>query len=215
MIDKIRLSNYLDSLIQEAEDAKQSCLRVAMEQGNPEIKAGARDLAVQEERVMHTLRDVKNWLLSQPEKPRTPEPGYVAEGTVYDLIPAFISELEHYAPEACEQVLSDYDDVVALMVDGDGLESSEDPDMPEILYELCGKLADALNEISPSFCYFGTDEGCGQYWGWWPNEEEIRDAIHDEEMLGLSFLPQHIYYVNDHGNATMFVVELKEVWSLV
>lgn len=84
-------------------------------------------------------------------------------------------------------------------------------------------LQDALQEYAPPFCYFGAHEGDGADFGFWPSHDAIRDAIHDDEILEVCDhrnarrrdMPQYVYHINDHGNATLYRIELVEEWSIV
>lgn len=84
-------------------------------------------------------------------------------------------------------------------------------------------LMDALNEHAPPYCYFGAHEGDGADFGYWLSDDAIRDAIQDGEILPVSDdrnakyrqVPEYILHTNDHGNQTLYRLDLTEVWAVV
>ena len=78
-------------------------------------------------------------------------------------------------------------------------------------------LSDALNEYAPVGCYFGTHPGDGSDFGFWPCED-LHDALMNQDVLHVGpkdTRPEYIMETNDHGNVTMYRVELVEEWSCV
>ena len=144
--------------------------------------------------------------------------GTVSHGTMRseDLIPCFRS------------VLSDLDrntnEYTVLLLDAMML-TDYDSDEAQYIWE---ELADALNELAPSHCYFGAHEGDGSDYGFWPDWDSIRDDIHDGELLcvddrGNSDTIPDDYngewvHSNDHGNVTLYVRKNgqdTEIWAIV
>ena len=80
-------------------------------------------------------------------------------------------------------------------------------------------LSDALNEYAPVLCYFGAHPGDGSDFGFWPCEDleaALMSSMDDIMPMGpMEDLPDYIMKTNDHGNVTMYRVELVEEWSCV
>ncbi|GEA16725.1 hypothetical protein E308F_29710 [Moorella sp. E308F] len=96
--------------------------------------------------------------------------GSVISGTLRseDLIPRFLDLLEHYWPEQANNLLRLYN----LPKDWD-LEIIKDfiEERPEDVDWLLETLFDALDEIAPKGCYFGSHPGDGSDFGFWECEE--------------------------------------------
>lgn len=101
---------------------------------------------------------------------------------------------------------------------------AEDVDQEQQDYCL-DALFDALNDLAPSYCYFGSQEGDGADYGFWISWERIEEDIADGVILKVPAgsenndpLPEDVEYfleVNDHGNAILFTRTGEEVWSCV
>ena len=133
--------------------------------------------------------------------------GSISHGTLRneDLLEAFAYEL------AC---LADIDDKQAAELVRDA-RAVTDFDS-EQASELVEALLDALNELAPAFCYFGTHEGDGSDFGFWPIMEAIEelpkvsDPSEVENMLG-----EECAFVNDHGNVTVYGADGSVILDLV
>ena len=88
-------------------------------------------------------------------------------------------------------------------------------------YMLDELLPDALQEYCPPFVYFGTLEGDGADFGFWPDMESLdyernywgeETAEWNEEHLVNHDLLVHI---SDHGNVTVMDMERNVLWSVV
>jgi len=82
------------------------------------------------------------------------------------------------------------------------------------------ELIDDLNNACPPFVYFGTLEGDGADFGFWPDMDSLNEAMqygdvtfHDDERI----LDEHdaIVQVSDHGNVTVMDMERNVLWSVV
>jgi len=92
-----------------------------------------------------------------------------------------------------------------------------DPDSEEALY-IVDELADALQEFAPDYVYFGSLEGDGACFGFWPDIDGAReDGCVYGDLANAPAIGQTIIVVNDHGNATCYVPEItwREIWSVV
>ena len=134
--------------------------------------------------------------------------GSVSTGTLRpeDLLPVFAATLDSFKTVAHQFTLE------ATMV----LESNQEG-YPDLLLD---HLTEALQELCPPFVYFGTLEGDGADFGFWPD----MDAI-DEIRLGQSpsdFQAGHIYrlddcilHINSNGDPTVMDLDRHVIWSTV
>lgn len=81
-----------------------------------------------------------------------------------DLIPTFASFLEDNAKDLYDSIFSDNEYKAIL--------DNEDYDNETADYLLNEDLFDALNEIAPDGCYFGSNEGNGSDYGFWAFEDD-------------------------------------------
>ena len=149
---------------------------------------------------------------------KTAQIGTISEGTLRteDLINTFMDFLEEHKHHHVEEMQVILDTI-----------SREEEDMSLFLNE---DIWDAMNDLAPSYCFFGPHEGDGACFGFWPDWELINDSIHDKDLLKVSDLseidkvgdsiPSTVLLVNDHGNATLYDVvdangNVKEIWSCV
>jgi len=99
----------------------------------------------------------------------TPFPlGSISSGTLrmQDLVSAFAAAL-------------DADCDLAIRVKAFDPKSASDAEA----YWLLEELENALDEIAPPFCYFGTAEGDGADFGFWPEYDLIREALAGGDLL--------------------------------
>lgn len=134
--------------------------------------------------------------------------GTISHGTLRaeDLIDSFLDELNRLASAKADSILADYEDYEAACEDEDHDFWTNDAD------EMVNALQDALNEYAPPFCYFGATEGDGSDFGFWPSLDNIDE---DGDVVKVESVPSYILQVNDHGNATLYEVSVKEVWSII
>lgn len=149
--------------------------------------------------------------------------GTLIHGTLReaDLLTAFADELEHQlhgrdAPGNCGQDNQHYVDQVdeaRECLDDDG-EVTEDKQ--EAAAELVNDLMDSLNDFAPEYTHFGAHEGDGADFGCWPSWYSLKeDARCGSGVLVVDGVPSYLQDVNDHGNVTLYRVEVTEVWSIV
>ena len=118
---------------------------------------------------------------------RKPSIGTISEGTLRteDLLQAFADELEAINPSD-----STLGEARAFMDDGI---TDERP-------EMVNDLQDALNEYAPPFCYFGTLEGDGADFGFWPDHEAIQELIDNSIEESVSVDADHAIQSSEHVN---------------
>lgn len=139
--------------------------------------------------------------------------GSISHGTlrIVDLLPAFADELEWQLrrngnwfslPENQEharrinELYGEYQDSYAE--DGETL---KDEEQAECLLE---SLSDALNELAPPYCYFGSHEGDGSDFGFWPSFDAINELPCVKDSDQAKELGEDCRMVNDHGNVTVY-----------
>ena len=89
----------------------------------------------------------------------------------------------------------------------------------ELAQDTIDALADYLQEYAPPYCYFGSTEGDGSDFGFWPSMESVNDAVQDGELVRVNdpskVTPEgECVFVNDHGNVTLYV-NGEVVWDIV
>jgi hypothetical protein len=151
--------------------------------------------------------------------------GSISTGTLRpeDLIPAFtytMGELTHnpisntskYPNEAMAKL---WDEAIHLI--GTDQWWTLDPEDSGV-NGLLNDLTDALNELCPPFVYFGTLEGDGADFGFWPDIETIQEIVNIAECdasQGISCPDDGvIVQVSDHGNVTVMDMERNVIWSV-
>lgn len=159
--------------------------------------------------------------------------GTISHGTLRneDLISAFESELQYLDSSESSPLAA----IIARYRDGSGDAMPSEDDNPvaweewyetESASEYINDLADALNDMAPVFCYFGSLEGDGSDFGFWPMDiKEVKDdedvtVTNDLGKVGQVATP-YVLVINDHGNCTLYHIDpddntnLAEVWSIV
>jgi len=139
--------------------------------------------------------------------------GSVSSGTLRpeDLIAAFAAALDDLEPRsAVAAEAQEYDPETA------------DPDVGNLLLE---ELFEALDDLAPSYCYFGAHDCDGADFGFWPCIDAIDEAIASGELRKIADLAEipatydgEALLVSDHRNMTLYSVKggvASEVWSTV
>ena len=152
--------------------------------------------------------------------------GTVSEGTLRtdDLVDAFESTLRMYAPEALAQIEAEHGDA-GFSADGE----IEDKDAADAYLSA---LTEALEMLAPSYAYFGTTDGDGACFGFWPDivsaetdaryqDGILKIAAGDQRPTDVCCTPRqqgganhgsgcplasirYILEVTDHGNASLY-----------
>ena len=144
---------------------------------------------------------------------KTAEFGTIIHGTLKsgDLIEAFAAELKG---------LDDEYECVELLKDCEAFQNLPDAEYcEEKAGYLVNDLMDALDQAAPDFCYFGASEGDGSDFGFWMNNDALREGIHDGSVVLREdssrvnlFMPDYVYHISDHGNPTLYKIELTMIW---
>jgi hypothetical protein len=131
----------------------------------------------------------------------TPTIGTISHGTLRteDLLAAFANELRMIEPNAS---LVAEADAVALLHSFGWLDIM----IGQGAGELVDDLIEALNALAPAYCYFGTTEGDGSDFGFWPDMEAIDELprVADPADVPAGGTGEDVVYVNDHGNVTVY-----------
>ena len=147
--------------------------------------------------------------------------GSISSGTLrnQDLIPAMLNTLDTlvdkdtlestYKKLGCLELVEYWNghsgDVVCTDEDSDYWQSDD----ASYDYDV---LADALNECCPAYVHFGTNEGDGADFGFWPDVDRINEDIANAEYRNgddiLLLEEMVLVTVNDHGNVTV-----RDIWS--
>jgi hypothetical protein len=132
--------------------------------------------------------------------------GTVSHGTLRneDLIPAFLDELKNLDIYTYARLIRANADIVAWA-------ESNAPVEPEFAGEFVYILIEALNDCSPDYVEFGALKGDSSDFGFWP----VLPDDYDPDVIRTSSTPSYLLHVNDHGNPTLYQVELKEIWAVV
>ena len=135
--------------------------------------------------------------------------GTVIHGTLRDedLLPAFADELVRVRASDTEH---------AVLVDDarhpEGF-TTDTYTAADIVHDLM----DALTEYAPSHMYFGSIEGDGADFGWWPDIDSMDGCesriLDDHNAIDLD-CQLHVN-VNDHGNVTVSKLAGEVLWTLV
>lgn len=160
-------------------------------------------------------------------KPTFARIGVVSEGTLRDedLISAFAGELDYYLDRLrlSRDQRARFAKLVREANTWDGAEHS-DPPHDEIGTEIVSELQNALDEIAPPYCYFGTAEGDGACFGFWPAiDNHDGDCAPPRLAAGDEIDREHwgedVLLVNDHGNVSCGHVDkrgrFKAYWDCV
>lgn len=161
------------------------------------------------------------------QKPTFARIGVVSEGTLRDedLISAFAGELDYYVKrlklgrDQRKRFAKLVRECNGAEIDDNGLAIISDNE-PFDASELVSELQDALNEIAPPYCHFGTTEGDGACFGFWSS---IEDSDLPRLTAGDPIPREHwgddVLLVNDHGNVDCGHVDhrgrFKPYWSAV
>lgn len=75
-------------------------------------------------------------------------------------------------------------------------------------HELVNELFCALNELAPPYTYFGSLDGDGADFGFWPSLSTVNDDKGSDDLPFADKVPKNYtglaIDVNDHGNVTLF-----------
>jgi len=147
--------------------------------------------------------------------------GSISTGTLRteDLLPIFADTLK--ALPWLDGIQSNSVMFSELLADADKYQSVDTEDGAEIASEVLENLTEALSAICPPFIYFGTLEGDGADFGFWPDmdrlNEEMRSTTSDFQADNCWTLTDDgvIVNVSDHGNVTVMDMERNVIWSVV
>lgn len=148
--------------------------------------------------------------------------GSISHGTLRteDLLEAFATELEYHVQRNADEWCSDdgrkeRDRLLALVHEA----RETDPEGDDACELVNVELPDALQAFAPPYCTFGAHEGDGSDFGFWFAGQECLDENDVVRVADPSEVEQHLgekcYYVNDHGNLTIYGADGKPCLELV
>jgi len=141
---------------------------------------------------------------------RTAELGTVSEGTLKadDLIDAFSDVILHTQGIRALSKLQ--------------REAKDNEYDEDAVLEM---LTEAMDAIAPPYAFFGTLEGDGAHFGFWPSWDSIQEDVRNGELIRVDDTGDvptgysgWVLQVNERGNAVLFAAsrgKLREVWSVV
>lgn len=146
--------------------------------------------------------------------------GSISHGTLKpdDLLEAFGWELQHISADERHQALAREARELAhtyAFADTDETEYEAVLERADRASEIINALSDALEELAPAYCYFGTLEGDGSDFGFWPDRDAIDELPRIENVDGEDLPDEDHCYVNDHGNVTVYAADGTVILELV
>lgn len=144
--------------------------------------------------------------------------GSVSSGTMReeDLVPTFLDVLQDLDKAKHDEIMEEYKDVL----DNDDVDEESD-EYHEGMQYCCEALFDALNDYAPPYAHFGAHEGDGADYGFWVSWDSLDDDVKFGEVLRCNELPDdfgeadYALVISDHGNATLYGKDGKEIWGVV
>lgn len=146
----------------------------------------------------------------------TAQIGTVSEGTLRseDLLRAFAWELRYQAGRkplwsSAHMLLAQQADNQAERIETDDVDEGDAQRASELVEEC----AEALQNYAPAFSYFGTLEGDGADFGFWPDRDRIQAAIEESQGVEESGAEAGTFInedegvrivVSDHGNIEVY-----------
>lgn len=136
--------------------------------------------------------------------------GSISHGTLrtVDLLDAFASELD-----MLESGRGDVAEARAVLTlhNAGWLQIADSGEASELVQAL----QDALDEFAPSYCYFGTTEGDGSDFGFWPSLAAIEELPRVSDPADVEGMGEDCVFVNDHGNVTVYAADGSVIWDIV
>ena len=158
------------------------------------------------------------------------ELGSISTGTLrpQDLLPAFLETLTALGGEIPKD-LECTSHIEYLNWPSLDTTASDDDDKfwgsEEAMWDM-EALTDALQALCPTFVYFGTLEGDGADFGYWPDRERLQETLTAATVGHTLTLPRNgewewqlededvIVNTNDHGSVTVMDLERHVIWSV-
>lgn len=145
--------------------------------------------------------------------------GSISEGTLRadDLLSTFASVLASHVKRNFANLDSKaiYDYAITIdaaeAIGGIDSEDCEDEHKSDVIQEL--ELA--LEQFAPPYCYFGSAEGDGACFGFFPSMDSVHDLPRVNDSDEAKALGEDCVFVNDHGNVTVFGGDGSVIWDCV
>jgi hypothetical protein len=112
-------------------------------------------------------------------------------------------------------LIADAKEVHNMLEFGAAIDADADADA-DAASDLIAELIETLDQYALPFTYFGTHDGDGASFGFYPVDVNQAMADDPSELEVRNDLPpDHIAVVNDHGNVTLYAVAYTVVWDCV
>jgi hypothetical protein len=97
---------------------------------------------------------------------------------------------------------------------GEGDETAID-ESTDAAAELLSAFYDELNELAPSYCRFGSHEGDGADFGFWPDMGALEELPRVDDPADVEGMGEDCVFVNDHGNMTVYAADGSVIFTCV
>lgn len=131
--------------------------------------------------------------------------GAISEGTLLtnDLLDAFAYAMRGASGEA-DALAADIWDLLANDCDNENRAES-----------LLDSAFEILDSLAPAYTYFGSHDGDGACFGFWPAWDSIEELPRVESGEEARDNGEDSMFVNDHGNVTIFAADGSVIWDCV
>jgi hypothetical protein len=160
--------------------------------------------------------------------------GSISHGTLrpQDLLSSFLSELEWQLQRnrnyfAQPENRDERDKLNGLIGEAQDCFTDDGQDIRDESYDVAEEMVnerfpDALQTFCKPYCYFGAHGGDGSDFGYWPSHDQIEELpqISDNSAEAIAAEQSDdcltdVYYVNDHGNVTVYGADGSVILELV
>ncbi len=143
---------------------------------------------------------------------------------LFEINSGFFSLPENFAfrNRICD-LLTDTEACFAENQETGELELIEEKEQSGEVSEIIQELADTLQEFALPYCYFGSTEGDGACFGFWPDMENAKENVEFISSPLKEYPPADFegewLHVNERGNCTLYVRDGigndSEIWGIV
>jgi hypothetical protein len=132
-----------------------------------------------------------------------------------DLLETFASELEYHIKRNWETFDKDTLYKLGKLLGAANHAVSAGGEVTELHDELTMEIQDELDTFAPPYCYFGTNEGDGSDFGFWPSMSAIAELPKVSDPSEVEAMGEDCVFVNDHGNITVYNADGTVAWDCV